>query len=171
MPFDYQPTLQGGLVELRPLRRDDYGALYKVASDPLIWVQHPVQNRHEEKAFQLFFEDALNCGGTLIVIDVAKQKIIGSSRFHGYDEEKDEIEIGWTFLSRSHWGGTYNKEMKRMMLQHAFKFVKRVVLLVGPENYRSQQAAENIGGVRAGTRPDGGGRESYVYQIQASSAR
>ena len=94
-------------------------------------------------------------------------QVIGSSRFHGYDEETSEIEIGWTFLARSHWGGIYNKEMKRLMLRHAFKFVKNVIFLIGPQNVRSQRAIEKIGGVRVGSRPDGGGRESFVYQITA----
>ena len=91
--------------------------------------------------------------------------MIGSSRFHGYDAEKSEIEIGWSFLARSHWGGLYNGEMKRLMLKHALTYVERVVLLVGPQNLRSQKAVEKIGGVRAGIRPDGGGRESFVYEI------
>jgi RimJ/RimL family protein N-acetyltransferase len=43
--------------------------------------------------------------------------VIGSSRFHGYSEERSEVEIGWTFLARSHWGGRYNGELKRLMLE------------------------------------------------------
>lgn len=58
-------------------------------------------------------------------------------------------------------------EMKRLMLRHAFGFVDRVVFLVGPTNYRSQRAVEKIGGVRAGTRSDGSGRESVLYEIRA----
>jgi N-acetyltransferase len=54
--FDFQPILKGELVELRPLRADDYNALYAVAADPLIWEQHPVKNRHEEEVFQQFFQ-------------------------------------------------------------------------------------------------------------------
>lgn len=73
------------------------------------------------------------------------------------------------FLSRSHWGGRYNGEMKRLMLRHAFRFVSCVVFLVGPQNSRSQRAVERIGGVRVGTRPDTGGRDSYLYQITAST--
>ena len=95
--------------------------------------------------------------------------MIGSSRFHGYDNEKSEIEIGWTFLARSHWGGAYNREMKQLMLRHAFRFVNSVVFLVGPQNFRSQGAMEKIGGVRVGSRPDSTGRESVVFQITASS--
>jgi RimJ/RimL family protein N-acetyltransferase len=32
-----------------------------------------------------------------------------------------EIEIGWTFLARRHWGGHINGEIKRLMLIHAFQ--------------------------------------------------
>lgn len=45
MPFELQPTLHGDLVSLRPLRPDDLDALYAVASDPLVWEQHPDRDR------------------------------------------------------------------------------------------------------------------------------
>ena len=167
--FDYQPVLKGELVELRPLCAQDYDDLYVVAADPFIWEQHPVRNRYEEAIFRAFFHEALASGGALIVIDANSRRIIGSSRFHGYDKERREIEVGWTFLARSHWGGSYNGEMKRLMLRHAFRFVSSVVFLVGLENIRSQRSVERIGGVRVGTRPDAGGRDSHVYQITAST--
>ncbi len=105
----------------------------------------------------------------MIAIDAKTQRVIGSSRFHGYNKERSEVEIGWTFLARSHWGGIYNCEMKQLMLQHAFRFVNCVVFLVGLQNLRSQRAVEKIGGVRVGSTPDEGGRQSYVYQITAST--
>lgn len=169
MVFDLQPTLKGELIELRPLREVDYDDLYAVAADPLIWEQHPNNNRHEPEIFQAFFRDALESGGGLVAIDARTRQIIGSSRFHGYDAERREVEIGWTFLARSYWGGTCNREMKRLMLEHAFRFVDSVVFLVGPRNVRSQRAMEKIGGVRVGARPNAEGRESYVYQITAAS--
>lgn len=169
MPFDYQPRLKGDLVELRPVRADDYRRLYAVAADPLIWEQHPAKDRHEEEGFRLFFGEALESGGTLIALDARTRQVIGSSRFHGYDEEGSEVEIGWTFLARSHWGGRYNGQMKQLMLQHAFRFVNSVVFLVGPQNLRSQRAVEKIGAVRAGSRPDAAGRDSYVYCITANA--
>src|SRR4051794_3045311 len=122
MPFDLQPFLKGELLELRPLRPDDFPALYSVASDPLIWEQHPASDRYQEEVFKEFFREALESGGALVAIDARDRATIGSSRFSGYDEEKSEIEIGWTFLARSHWGGRYNGEMKRLMLGHAFRF-------------------------------------------------
>jgi N-acetyltransferase len=167
MSFDLQPTLKGELLELRPLLPEDYADLYAVASDPLIWEQHPSNDRYQEEVFKVFFREALESGGALIAIDARDSRVIGSSRFHGYDKEKSEIEIGWTFLARSHWGGIFNREMKQLMLRHAFKFVDRVLFLVGPQNLRSQRAVEKIGGVRVGSRPDTSGRESFVYQITA----
>ncbi len=168
MSFDYQPVLKGELVELRPLRSEDYDDLYSIAADPLMWEQHP-DNRHEEAVFQEFFRGAVESGGALVAIDAKTQRMIGTSRFHGHDGEKSEVEIGWTFLARSHWGGTYNGEMKRLMLQHAFQFVDNVIFCVGVENLRSQRAVEKIGGLRVGSRPDADGRDHYVYRITASA--
>ena len=165
MDFEYQPVLKGELVELRPLRADDYEALYAVASDPGIWEQHPAVDRYQEAVFREFFQEALACGGTLVAVDAEDGRVIGSSRFHDYDAGRREVEIGWTFLARSHWGGRYNGEMKRLMCEHAFAFVDSVVLLIGMENTRSQRAAERLGATRAGTRPDAGGRRSWVYHI------
>jgi RimJ/RimL family protein N-acetyltransferase len=165
--FDLQPTLEGKLLRLRPLQPEDWDDLYAVAADPLIWEQHPHKDRYKEEVFKEFFRDALASGGALIAVDSKDGRVIGSSRFHGYDEEKSEIEIGWTFLARSRWGGLYNREMKQLMLRHAFRFVKSVVFLVGPENWRSQRALERIGAVRAGSRSDESGRESFVYEITA----
>jgi len=167
MPFDPQPTLRGTLVELWPLRAEDFDDLYAVASDPLIWEQHPEHNRHEPEVFREFFRRALDSGGALTAIDVSSGKIIGSSRFLGYDEDRGEVEIGFTFLARSHWGGHYNGEMKRLMLQHAFRFVARVLFLIGPANIRSQKAVERLGAVRVGMRPNQVGRMSVVYEITA----
>ena len=169
MSFDLQPILKGELLRLRPLRLEDFHDLYAVASDPLIWEQHPVRDRYKEEVFKRFFRDALESGGALIAIDSKDGRVIGSSRFHGYNKEKSEIEIGWTFLARSCWGGIYNREMKQLMLRHAFKFVNSVIFLVGLENLRSQKAMEKLGGVRLGLGPDADGRESFVYQITASA--
>ena len=167
--MNLQPTLEGDLIILRPLRENDFEALYEVAKDPLIWEQHPENNRHEKKVFEKFFLESLESGGSLIVIDSKNNKVIGSSRYNGYSADKEEVEIGWTFLARSYWGGTYNKEMKQLMLEHAFKYVNNVIFLVGIHNFRSKQAVIKIGGVLIGTSPDDTGNESFVYQIAKSN--
>ena len=166
MAFDLQPTLRGDLVELRPLRAEDFDVLYAVAADPLIWEQHPERERYREDVFRRFFHEAMESGGAFLILDRSSGKVVGSTRYFGYDPHQSEIEIGWTFLARSHWGGRYNGEMKKLMLEHAFQFVERVVFLVGPQNFRSRKAVEKIGGVERGTRVVDG-RESVVYEISA----
>ncbi len=161
--FDLQPELCGKLLKLRPLRAADYDDLYSVAADKLIWQQHPVKNRYEERVFRAFFEESLASGGALAVIERKSSDIIGSSRFFFYNGE--EIEIGWTFLARPYWGGRYNGELKQLMLQHAFEFVDTVILLAGLENIRSQRAIEKIGGKRIEKKADASGHESYLYRI------
>jgi RimJ/RimL family protein N-acetyltransferase len=163
MSFDLQPHLKGELIELRPLRREDWNDLYAVASDPLIWKQHPENDRYKEEVFKNFFEGALESGGAFAVIDTDSHQIIGSTRFYGYDPQKSEIEIGWTFLARKYWGGRYNAEIKRLMLDHAFRFVRNVVFFVGEDNIRSQRAIEKIGAIKSGT-------ETKVYGNRPPSA-
>ncbi len=168
MLLDLQPKLKGNLLELRPLLPGDFDDLFTVASDPLIWEQHPAKNRHKKRIFEKYFSESLNSGGSLIAID-SNNNVIGSSRYHGYKPDKSEVEIGWSFLARSHWGGVYNKEMKQLMLQHAFNYVNSVIFLVGVQNIRSQRAVLKIGGTRVGIMPDASGNDSFVYQIAKSN--
>jgi N-acetyltransferase len=169
MPFDLQPTLRGELLTLRPLRADDFDALYAVASDRLIWEQHPQPDRYKEEVFREYFLGAIASGGAFLVLDAKTGEVIGSTRFYEYHEDQSEVEIGWTFLARSRWGGAYNREMKHVLLRHALRFVNTVVFRVGMQNRRSQRAMEKIGGVRAGTGPDIRGDENVLFKITRHS--
>ncbi|GAA2909224.1 hypothetical protein Acy02nite_88780 [Actinoplanes cyaneus] len=168
MTFDLQPALSGDLVGVRPLLATDFEALYQVASDPLIWAQHPATDRYERGVFQEFFAQSLSSGGALAVTSPAGH-VIGSSRFHGYDPQRSEVEIGWTFLSRAYWGGQTNGQLKALMRDHAFGFVERIVFLVAPDNWRSQRALVKVGAVRAGTRLNGAGRDNFVFEMRRST--
>src|SRR5438045_5162848 len=121
--FDLQPHLKGELIELRPLTPEDWDDLFAIASDQLIWEQHPESDRYKEEVFKVFFKDALESGGAFVVIDRKNKRIIGSTRFHGYEPEKSEIEIGWTFLARKYWAGRHNSEIQQIMLEHAVHYV------------------------------------------------
>ena len=168
--FDPQPHLVGELIEVRPLRADDWEELFAVASDPLIWEQHPARDRYREDVFREFFREALATGSAFVVIERKTGKVIGSSRYFKFDSSESSVEIGWTFLARAFWGGEYNRELKRLMLDHAFKFVERVVFVIGVTNFRSQKALEKIGGVRVGRRDkadaQGNVVENFVYEIR-----
>ena len=145
MEFNLQPTLRGTHVELRPLALEDFEALYAAASDPLVWEQHPEPLRYRREVFQKFFDSAIESRGAFTAVDIASGKIIGSSRYYGYDPAKREVKIGYTFVGRTYWGGIYNPEMKRLMLDHAFRFVDRVQFEIGECNLRSQKAIERVG--------------------------
>ena len=149
---------------------EDWEALFLVASDPLLWEQHPAHDRYQEAVFQEFFRKSLASGGALVAVDRKTHKIVGSSRCSAEDTRSDEIHIGWTFLARSHWGGAYNAEMKRLMLGHAFQFVDSVIFLVAAANGRSRRAVEKIGGVltdRQVTKNLGGEAVDHVvYRIK-----
>jgi len=170
---ELQPHLVGELLELRPLRAEDWDELFAVASDPAIWEQHPLRERYKEELFRDFFNGGLKSGGAFVAIDRKTGRIIGSSRYADYDPEKREVEIGWTFLATSYWGGVYNREMKRVIEHHAlhlaFQYVDTVVLNVGVSNLRSQKAVEKIGGVVRGRKDvdfRGTTLEHLVYEIK-----
>ena len=167
--FDAQPNLVGDLVELRPLRADDYDALAEAASDPLLWEQHP-DDRHLPEVFRAFFAAHLASGGALLALDPRTGETIGTSRFDGYDAERGEVEIGWTFLVRSRWGGAVNADLKALMLDHAFRFVHTVVFLVARGNVRSQRALEKLGACRIGERPSRRGTPYLAYALTRDAA-
>jgi RimJ/RimL family protein N-acetyltransferase len=152
--MDRQPFLSGELIDLRPATAEDWHALFAVASDPLIWAVHPAHDRWQEPVFRRFFEAGLESGGMLIAIDRATGTVIGSSRYDFGRAEPGEVEIGWTFLARSHWGGRHNGEIKRLMLDHAFRFVDRAIFVIGEGNVRSRRAIERVGGTLTDRRYD-----------------
>ncbi|MFN3388148.1 MAG: GNAT family N-acetyltransferase [Allosphingosinicella sp.] len=145
MSLDLQPTLAGPTLRLRPLREADREALYAVASDPLLWALHPARDRHERAVFDPLFDDSIRSGGALLVAERGSGRAIGSSRYSFQFAQAGEVEIGWTFLARDHWGGPANREIKRLMLRHAFGAVEQVMFRVGEENLRSRRALEKIG--------------------------
>lgn len=137
-------------MKLQPVLPGDWDEMFAVASDPLIWEGHPERNRWKESNFRPFFDSALESGSAFAILDRSSGRIIGSSRYFGHDPDVSEIEIGWTFLARAYWGGTVNREVKRLMLDHAFGFVDCVIFWVGETNLRSRRAMEKIGGVLRG---------------------
>jgi RimJ/RimL family protein N-acetyltransferase len=150
MSFELQPRIQNELIKLEPLEADDFERLYAVASDPLIWEQHPSSDRYQRPVFENFFKGAMQSGGAFRVIDAINGELIGSSRYSNYEAPKRQIDIGYTFIARSRWARHYNRALKTLMLDHAFKYVDRVIFKVGINNWRSRKAMEKLGGIYIG---------------------
>jgi RimJ/RimL family protein N-acetyltransferase len=165
---DFQPTLIGPTVIVRPVTPGDWAELYAAGSDPEIWKVHPRSNRYTEPVFREYFDSAVASKMAFVFVDRATNRLIGSSRYYGHDAKRSEIEIGWTFIARSHWGGKANREVKRLMLDHAFSFVDTVIFWVGEKNSRSQGAMTKIGGVRRDgllTRELSGTTPHFIFEI------
>ena len=146
--MNLQPILENDLILLRPLKKSDFLQLYEVVRDPMIWKQHPRSNRYIFDEYRILFEESMQSKGTLISIEKSNDQVIGSSRFKLVDHASNAIEIGWSFLARKYWGGTYNRAMKALMIDHAFESVDDVLFYIDKGNIRSQKAVEKIGGKR-----------------------
>jgi RimJ/RimL family protein N-acetyltransferase len=163
---DLQPTLVGPRIMVRPISPTDWDEMFAAAADPEVWALHPVRDRYRAEVFREFFDGAIGSRSGFSFVDRRAGTVIGSSRYYGHDPSAREIEIGWTFLARAYWGGSYNAEVKRLMLEHAFTFVDTVVFWVGETNWRSQRAMEKIGGVRrAGLHPRTLGGTTWMHVV------
>jgi len=168
--FDLQLKLENELVKLIPLKKEDFEMLYEVASDPLIWEQHPNKNRYQREVFEKNFEGAIESKGAFLVINNKTEEVIGSSRYYEYDPAKKSIAIGYTFLARKYWGTAYNKALKTLMLNYAFKFVEKVIFHIGAKNIRSQKAIEKLGakkkiGEIEINYPSEDGRLNFIFEM------
>lgn len=172
--FEVQPQLTGKLVHLRPLQAADYDALYQVASDPRIWEQHPDKTRSQRDGFQEFFDKAIKSPGALLAIDIdiANATLIGCTRFHSLHEAESDVTIGYTFLSRAHWGAGFNTEMKHLMLGHAFEYVQTVRFRIAQHNLRSRRAVEKLGAICSGPEAHQEfGQTHILYRIERDHFR
>lgn len=165
-----QPTLENEQALLLPLQETDFDALYAVASDPLIWEQHPNKDRWQEPVFRNYFEGAMQSGGAFKIIDKASGQVAGCTRIYDYNAEDDSILIGYTFFGRAYWGTGLNRSVKALLLDYLFRFVSDVYFHIGAVNLRSQMAIERLGAAKVGEldvayfgEPE---RLNFVYRIQ-----
>ena len=147
--FEYQPTLTGPNLELRPLRAEDREDLTAAAADEATWAGHPARERYKPEVFAPYFEFLLQAGGALVIRRRESGKAIGCSRYYPVPDQPDGIGIGFTFLNSAWWGGTVNFELKLLMLDHAFAQLTTVWFHIAPSNIRSRKATAKLGAVDA----------------------
>ena len=170
MNFNLQPShLHSPLVQLLPLQENHFEALYTVASDALIWQQHPNPNRYQKDVFHTYFLGAIQSNGAFLILDSQTKEVIGSTRFYNYNKEKSQVLIGYTFIARKYWGTKYNQVIKKLMINYAFQYVNTIIFHIGANNIRSQKAIEKLGASKIdeflveyfGEEP----KLNYIYQI------
>ena len=149
MPFDIQPSfLHDDTIKLIPLKETDFDNLYKVASNPLVWEQHPNPNRYKLEDFTTYFKGAIESKGAFLILDALTNETIGCSRYYDYNEINSSVLIGYTFIGTKFWANGYNKALKKLMIDYAFQSVDKVYFHIGAFNIRSQKAIEKIGAVK-----------------------
>ncbi|KRD12647.1 acetyltransferase [Flavobacterium sp. Root901] len=150
--FNLQPDfLEDEITKLIPLQESHFEELYKIASDPLIWEQHPMKDRYKKEVFQSFFEAAINSKGSFLILDKQTSEIMGTTRYYDYNAEKSSIGIGYTFIARKFWGGPYNNSTKKLLIDYAFQHVDSILFHIGTENFRSQKAVLKLGAKKINT--------------------
>ncbi|HQV54966.1 MAG TPA: GNAT family N-acetyltransferase [Chitinophagaceae bacterium] len=148
--INFQPLLSNELVKARPLVQSDFDGLYRAASDPLIWEQHPNKNRYQLADFKNYFKGGIESGGAFLVMDADTEEIFGSSRYSDFITETSTVSIGYTFFVRKCWGKGYNKALKQLMLDHIFQYVQNVNFFIGAVNKRSQISIQKMGAIKIG---------------------
>jgi RimJ/RimL family protein N-acetyltransferase len=150
--------LLGSRVRLEPMQREHFSALLDVATaDRTAFALTPVPSNAGE--LEQYITVALRerddgQGLPFVVMDATNHRVLGSTRFNhiqrwgGRDAEAwDAVEIGWTWLAPSAQRSGVNREMKWLMLQHAFDLrrARRVQLKTDARNIRSRDAIVGIG--------------------------
>lgn len=154
----HQPvTLTGRFVELRPLRLDHLDALCAVGLDPVLW-RHTVSQITTQPELEQYLRTALDeqaAGRSLpfVIVSLADDVIVGSTRYGNIDRPNRHVEIGWTWVSPRWQRSPINTEAKLLLLRHAFETLdcKRVEFKTDRLNEQSRAALKRIGAVEEGT--------------------
>ena len=151
LTFNAQPSLDSDTLSLRPLRQQDFEDLFAAAGHQEVWAGHPAKDRYKREVFEKYFRFVLEAGSTLTIVDPRNGKPIGFSRYYFAPDrmEAEGLSIGFTFLNHAYWGGATNFELKRLMLNHAFRTVDQVWFHIDPTNIRSQKATAKLGAKHA----------------------
>ena len=159
----FKSNFENDSISLLQIKEKDFEELYLVASNPVVWKQHPDKNRWQKKNFSNFFKKGIqNEFGFLLIIDKHKNQIIGSTRFYSYDQIDKAIRIGFTFISPKYWGTSTNSQVKKMMLDFTFKYLDKVYFDIGVNNFRSRKAVEKLGAILFADNNEG----NVVYKLK-----
>lgn len=171
-------TLGGQFVILEPLRMAHVNELWPDAVEPGLF-EHLAPGMESSRAdlsawIGRRLEEATQ--GTALPFvqrDANTKKAFGCTAMFGISRRHHRLEVGHTWLAKSHRKTPANTESKLLLLTHAFETMKavRVQFKVDTRNEAGIRALERIGAVREGHMRserillDGFIRDAFVYSI------
>jgi RimJ/RimL family protein N-acetyltransferase len=170
-------TLTGRHVRLEPLSLAHQDALLEAESDGELWKLSytvvPSQTTIGAYLGKILEAQAVGLEQPFTIVDVERNKIVGSTRYTVIDQANRKVEIGYTWLARSAQRTAINTEAKYLLLRHAFETLHciRVELITDVLNERSRAAILRIGAKQEGIlrnhmiMPDGRYRDSVCFSI------
>ena len=173
--MNIQPiTLEGRAARLEPLTAQHAEGLCAAATPDLFTYHFPPPEFTPAGFAQLIgWLTAQNTYFPFAIIDRQSNRVVGMTCYLDIRPEHRGIEIGFTWVAKSHQGTAINPECKYLLLRHAFddQGAIRVQLKTDLRNLQSQGAIEKLGAVREGVlrkhmiRPDGYQRDTVMYSI------
>lgn len=177
--FDPLPvTLIGRQVRLEPLGPQHADDLLVAGAFPELWavtVQRPLDSA---EAVSRYLADATRqaaSGGEVpfAIVELATDRVIGSTRWMDITRAHRRVEIGSTWLTPRVQHTLVNTEAKTLQLTHLFEVLgaHRVQFKTDLRNTQSQRALEKLGAIREGVLRrhmvvrDGFVRDSVYYGI------
>jgi RimJ/RimL family protein N-acetyltransferase len=170
-------TLTGRSVRLEPLSFAHRDALLEAASEGELWTLPytivPSQETIAEYIGTTLEAQERGLEQPFTIVDVVRNKIVGSTRYTVIDQANRKVEIGYTWLARSAQRTAINTEAKYLLLKRAFEGLHciRVELITDILNERSRTAILRIGAKQEGIlrnhmiMPNGRYRDSVCFSI------
>ena len=172
-------TLARGGVRLEPMTAGHVAALEAAARDGELWNLRVTSVPAPGEA-AAYVENALKgqADGHMlpfVVVDEARSRVIGSTRYHDIVPVVERMEIGYTWYGKR-WQRTHvNTTCKLLLLQHGFETLGAQLVGWRTDNYNfaSQRAIERLGAKKDGVlrhhalRRDGTVRDTVMYSLTA----
>ncbi|QIB66405.1 GNAT family N-acetyltransferase [Kineobactrum salinum] len=146
--------LRGSLVRLEPLSREHAQGLFARGRHEPDWLYMPRSCFVDLADTRQWVDEALAAADQQpwAIIENAKHRLVGSTRYLHMRPQHRGLEIGWTWLGQEWQRTGVNTEVKFLLLRHAFERLHclRVEFKADARNQRSQKALERIGATREG---------------------
>lgn len=169
--------LQSSTVKLMPLLRSHADALLSAASDGELWklwfTSVPDKQGIDKYIEQALSDKANGLALPFVVVDVATDCIVGSTRFCHADPKNQRVEIGYTWYAQRAQRTGINTQCKMLLLTHAFEKLDAIAVELRTHwhNHKSRAAIARLGAKQDGIirhhlrMSDGSYRDTVLFSI------